>query len=209
MEGVSVYFYENTGAGPGEEIGMQQITTFEVTPIEEFGEMDHSTISLNLNSPVFFEAQIDAPTTYWVGLLIDYPADKHSFLEMTDQFDTENATYFYDFEYEDWTDGANPMWPGGGFLHAMVSLYGECSTLGLADFDDNAITHFVQNKTLFVQAAETIQAVEIYNLVGQQVNAKTIHATSGSLDLRTLKAGVYIAKVNTNEKVKSFKILVK
>ena len=209
VEGVTVYFYEDSGAGPGEELGMQQITEFDVISIGGYAEMDHSTIALNLLEPVQFDGQVDAATTYWVGLMIDYPADKPSFIEVTDQFDTDNATYFYDFDYGGWIDGNDPMWPLGGFEHAMVSLYGECSTLGVEDFNENTVRYFVQNKQLFVQSASQIQEIVVYNLLGKKVRSEKINATSANMDLSILNSGVYLAKAMVDGKATTFKLVVK
>lgn len=209
VEGVTVYFYEDTGAGPGEEIGMQEITEFDVISIGDYAGRDHSTIALDLIEPVLFDGEVDAATTYWVGLMIDYPEDQTSFIEVTDQFDTDNATYFYDFQYGTWTNGADPMWPIGGFFHAMVSLYGECSTLGVDDFNKSSITHFTQNKQLFIQGVDRIQEVTVYNILGQKMISEQVDSTSGIIDLSALNAGVYLAQADVDGNVKTFKFVVK
>lgn len=85
-------------------------------------------------------------------------------------------------------------------------VYGE---LGVEDFENTSFTHFTQNGQLFLESASQIQDVAIYNLLGQQVVNDNLNATSGSIDLGSLNTGIYMAQVNVDGKVKSFKFSVK
>jgi len=209
IDGVTIYFYEDTGDGPGTELGMQEVSEIEMIPLGDYGGFDRFTVALDLNNPMEFQGVENATTTYWIGLTLDFSEDDLSFIEVTEEFDTDNATYFYDSQTQTWTDGANPMWPSGGFMHAMVSLYGECSVLAVEDFRLDSFTHFTQNNQLFLESKDHIQEVVIYNSLGQQVISEAVNATSGNINLTTLSAGVYLTKINIAGKTKIFRIAVK
>lgn len=209
VDGVTIYFYEDTGSGPGVELGIQEISEISMTPLGEYAGLDHSTMALELNNPMEFQGIEDATTTYWVGIMLDFSENDISYLEVTEEFDTDNATYFYDFQTQTWTDGASPYWPIGGFEHAMVSLYGDCSVLDVEDFGRASFTHFTKNDQLFLESRGNIQEVAIFNLLGQQMISETVNATSGSINLSTLSAGVYLTKLNVEGKTKIFRISVK
>ncbi|GGW73787.1 putative secreted protein (Por secretion system target) [Winogradskyella epiphytica] len=144
-----------------------------------------------------------------VGVIINIGSGAMSFMEVTDVFETDNATYFYDGESQMWIAGDNPLWPLGGFEHAMVSLYGQCTTLGIGDVSMSPFTHYTKNNILHIESADLIQEVAIYNLLGQQVISERIQSNSSALNLNTLKDGVYLTKVNINEKIQTFRIIVK
>ena len=209
INGVTLYFYEDTGAGPGAELGTQDISEFNITPIGLYGGIDHFTVSLELNNPFQFEGNISTSTTYWVGVIIDFNESDMSFIEVTEEFDTDNATYFYDNQSQTWIDGANPMWPLGGFEHAMISLYGDCSVLGIEDFTLNSFTHFIQNEQLVIESLSQIQEVSIYNSLGQQVITENINSSLGQVNLSSLNAGIYLSRINMDGNIKSFKFSVK
>lgn len=210
VDGVTLYFYEDTGSGPGTEIGMQEISAVEMISLGAYANFDRYTIDLDLNNPVEFQGNENATTTYWVGITLNLnETGVASFIEVTEDFDTDNATYFYDSQSDTWTDGANPLWPGGGFEHGMVSLYGECSVLGLEDFNQNSLTHFTQNNQLFLESKNHIQDVIVFNSIGQQVMTKGVNANSASINLASLSAGVYLTKINIEGKIKTLRVIVK
>ncbi len=60
-----------------------------------------------------------------------------------------------------------------------------------------------------INYSSKIDAVEIYNMVGQRVATKTWNANSGTLDMSKLAPGVYIITLKTNGEVKSVKVTKK
>lgn len=210
VDGVTLYFYEDTGNGPGNEIGMQEISEFDIISLGAYADFDRFTIDLDLNTPVEFQGTENATTTYWIGVTLNFnETGVASFIEVTEDFDTNNATYFYDSQSQTWTDGANPLWPGGGFEHGMVSLYGECSVLNLEDFQQDSLTHFTQDNQLFLESRNHIQDVIVFNSIGQQVMTKEVNATSANINLDSLSAGVYLTKINIGGKIKTLRVIVK
>jgi len=54
---------------------------------------------------------------------------------------------------------------------------------------------------------QNISNVEIFNMLGQQVFAKTVNATQGQVDMSNLAAGTYLVKVATDNQVKTIKVI--
>ncbi|MDG4946579.1 T9SS type A sorting domain-containing protein [Weeksellaceae bacterium KMM 9713] len=209
VEGATIYFYEDTGMGPGTELGSQEITEVEVDVFGNYANLDHATISLDLNTPFQFVGNADAQTTYWVGIMIDFEQDSMSYIEVTSEFDTANATYFYDFQSESWINGDNPAWPIGGFEHAMVSLYGDCETLAVQDLTETKFNHVVHDNQLFVEHSESIDELIIYNSLGKQLIEKKVKSDKARVNLHSLKPGVYIGNIKVEREIKSFKFVIK
>ena len=55
--------------------------------------------------------------------------------------------------------------------------------------------------------SEAISEVTIYNLVGQKVLAIEINATESQIDMTSLPLGTYLVKVNTNNQIKTIKVV--
>ncbi|MDG4950614.1 T9SS type A sorting domain-containing protein [Weeksellaceae bacterium KMM 9724] len=209
VEGATIYFYEDTGMGPGTELGSQEISEVEVDVFGDYANLDHATISLDLNTPFQFVGNADTETTYWVGIMIDFEQESMSYIEVTSEFDTANATYFYDFQSESWINGDNPAWPIGGFEHAMVSLYGDCETLVVQDLTGTKFNHVVHDNQLFVEHSRSIDELIIYNSLGQQLIEKKVKSDKARVNLHSLKPGVYIGNIKVEGEIKSFKFVIK
>ncbi len=63
--------------------------------------------------------------------------------------------------------------------------------------------------TLNLEAADTIDSVSIYNLLGQRVINNSVEATSSQVDVSALSAGTYIMKVSVNGQIGTYKVLKK
>lgn len=70
------------------------------------------------------------------------------------------------------------------------------------------ITHIALNSN-----SETVGELEIYNVVGKQINKKTINISSGlnniSVNVKNFSEGIYFIKLHFNTTIKTFKIVVK
>jgi hypothetical protein len=70
------------------------------------------------------------------------------------------------------------------------------------------------NETLHIDFGQSVKGktqVGIYNLVGAKVSEKSFsNASNGllSLDIQSLEAGIYLVKIEMNEAVKTYKIVV-
>ena len=60
---------------------------------------------------------------------------------------------------------------------------------------------------LNVSSDDQIDSVSIYNVLGQQVLSKTIHANEGKVDVSALGAGSYFVKMASGEQVKTLKVI--
>jgi len=70
-----------------------------------------------------------------------------------------------------------------------------------------SLKHYTQNNKLYLNSDFKIQEVSIYNMLGRKVADETFHSTSGSVDIGTLNAGVYLAKALVDNQVKTFKFI--
>ncbi len=85
----------------------------------------------------------------------------------------------------------------------------ENTTLSTVEFENNPISFYPNPVKDFVHfnSNKNIETISIYNLVGQEVVSRTVNAENFALDINHLSAGTYIAKLNTNGKSKSVKII--
>lgn len=81
--------------------------------------------------------------------------------------------------------------------------------LGVNDAAFNNFNYFVNEGTLSMSAAVAMDSVELYNVLGQAVVSQTLSNTTEAVNISSLSAGVYIAKVSIDGATKSFKIVKK
>jgi hypothetical protein len=83
------------------------------------------------------------------------------------------------------------------------------SSLGNGSFDNDTLTlapNPVKN-FLNVSYNETIDTVEVFNLLGQKVASTKLNATQGQVDMSSLASGAYIVKATSNDRVKTMKVI--
>ena len=190
-------------------MGSQEIAEVDVNVFGDYVNLDHAVLSVDLNTPFQFVGNADKETTYWVGIMIDFDQQSISFIEVTSEFDTANATYFYDFQTESWTNGNDPMRPIGGFEHAMVSLYGDCETLAITNLTQNKFKPVIYDNQLWVEHFDLIDELIIYNSLGQQLIEKKVNADTAKVNLQGLNPGVYIANIRVGGNKQTFKFVIK
>ncbi|MBP7512522.1 MAG: T9SS type A sorting domain-containing protein [Bacteroidia bacterium] len=91
-----------------------------------------------------------------------------------------------------------------------------CNAVGLEEVLLNNATLFPNpaNETLHIDFGQSVKGktqVGIYNLIGAKVSEKSFsNANNGmlSLDIQSLEAGIYLVKIEMNEVVKTYKIVV-
>lgn len=69
--------------------------------------------------------------------------------------------------------------------------------------------HYLTQNLLHLSAHEPIKNIEIYNLLGQRVLAQSVNTTQTQIDMSSLNSAIYIAKVNVNNHIKSFKVTIR
>ena len=88
-------------------------------------------------------------------------------------------------------------------------VFSECETLGS---DDNTIEGFAfypnpANSVVNLNSVNEIEAVAIYNLIGQKVMNTVVDATTTQLNISNLAAGAYIMEVTVNGQVGTYKLI--
>ena len=104
-------------------------------------------------------------------------------------------------------NNSNTVWVFVAELGLIKMVKNNLSTTEFTSAE-NAIVYPnpVQN-TLNVALDQKIDNVSIYNALGQQVSAKTINATEGTIDVSALQAGSYFVKVVSGDEVKTLKVI--
>jgi len=83
-------------------------------------------------------------------------------------------------------------------------------TLGINDFEKNQLSHFYNNTTDILKLESsnlTLDSVEIYNLLGQNVFSKSLSKFNEDVNLASINDGVYIAKIKVGDGEKTIKLL--
>lgn len=78
---------------------------------------------------------------------------------------------------------------------------------GVEDFATEAFTQYVQAGSLNVESNTQIEAITLFNILGQQVASQKVNDTKGNVSLSNLNSGVYLAKVQMDGQVKTFKFV--
>jgi len=87
---------------------------------------------------------------------------------------------------------------------------GEQNTAGVEDQAFEGFTHFVDgNNNLNLSARTAIESVTLHNVLGQQVISQKLSNTDETVQLSSLKSGVYVATVVLEGRARSFKIAVR
>jgi|GEM_PF-2406995 len=83
------------------------------------------------------------------------------------------------------------------------------AVLGLSDNSIEGFSYYPNPTTGIVSlsAADTINTVEVYNLLGQKIISENVNGITAQLDLSGLTAGVYLMKVEVNGKTGAYKVV--
>jgi hypothetical protein len=81
--------------------------------------------------------------------------------------------------------------------------------LSNVDFDTNSFSAYPNpvKDVLNLNFTQNISQVAVYNLLGQKVLAMDMNATKGQVDMSNLATGTYLVKVNTENAVKTIKVI--
>jgi hypothetical protein len=83
-------------------------------------------------------------------------------------------------------------------------------TLGTIDFEANNFITYYPNPTQDIvtfSSKENIESISFFNLLGQQIFSKEVFAKEITIDLTDFSSGTYVAKLNSNGKSKSVKLI--
>ncbi len=84
------------------------------------------------------------------------------------------------------------------------------STLGIDDFQVNSFKYYYNTNTdvlILKSSNSALDSVEIYNILGQNVLNRSLSQSTETVNLSTLKDGIYIARIKIDNSVKTIKFL--
>lgn len=89
----------------------------------------------------------------------------------------------------------------------LISAYD--ASLGANDFDSLNFSVYPNpvKDVLNVSFGQNITSVEVYNLLGQKVLAKTLNASEGQIEMNSLSEGTYLVRFATENSSKTIKII--
>lgn len=201
-------FYEGeTGVETQFGEAFTNITPTSVTPNGYlFGFYPIFTVELTLPTTQVFPATEDADKKYWVAI--------ESGLDSTGGF-----TYWVSTEYS--PGYTLPTWQNDGstwFLYAddfgingegVMSIEGECETLGLSDMNKFDFAYYPNpvRDFLIIESERTIESINAFNLAGQKV-ISNLKVDNGKINLSSFAAGTYVFRVTLEDgRIETFKII--
>ena len=110
-----------------------------------------------------------------------------------------------------WINSGSAMFPSFGWRN--VNLPGNFGTysnvLSTSDFDNNSFTFYPNPSRDLVNfsSSTTIETINLYNVLGQEVFSQRMNSKEFILDISNQLSGTYIAKVSSNGKFESVKII--
>ena len=79
--------------------------------------------------------------------------------------------------------------------------------LGVSDESFNNFNYYINNNQLILSASNSLENVQLFNLLGQEVISQKLSNTNETINIASLDTGIYAAKVSINGNTKSFKIV--
>ena len=195
--------YDDNNGLPGTEIFSSGNLSVETTT-------DSSDFKLTLNSPTTLSSG-----TYWIAVRT-YQAFNPGNNQWYWSYYTPSVNGDYVRQSPTGLAGVDTSWTAGGNDGALIfSLFGESKdVLSTADFDKNEL-RLLANPTdgLFeVQLGTTFSSdlkVEVYDLRGRMVKKQSVsfNQVDFTIDLRNEADGIYMMRISSSNKSKSFKII--
>ena len=93
------------------------------------------------------------------------------------------------------------------FVFQMDDFLVQGNILSIEDNLFNNFNHYVTNNQLVINASTSLENIQLYNLLGQEVISKKLLNTNETINIESLDTGIYIAKVSIQGNSKSFKIV--
>ncbi|MDX9704906.1 MAG: GEVED domain-containing protein [Weeksellaceae bacterium] len=208
INSADIYFYQDSGEGPGEEIANQSgVTPSSVKNIGgNFGFIAYEcTFDV---TPGVLTATGGGDTVYWVGMQVNSNASMVYWGAVT-ELDTPNEQYIFDPDELMWVTNTSVFeYESDG----VMSILGECEELGLNDYAINSDFAYYPNpanEIVNIVSDKTVKSVEIFNLVGQKV-LTTTKVQNGQVNMSGLTTGTYVFRVTLdNGQIETFKIVKK
>lgn len=101
-----------------------------------------------------------------------------------------------------------PFNDGNGTSSGHVRVF-ENTTLSTSVFENNTVSLYPNptNNIVNFSSSKTIDSITIYNLLGQEIFSKEVNSNEIKLDIINQESGTYIAKINSNGKSESVKLI--
>ena len=93
------------------------------------------------------------------------------------------------------------------FVFQMDDFLVQGNILSIEDNLFNNFNHYITNNNLVMSASSSLENIQLYNLLGQEVFSKSLSNTNETINIASLDTGTYIAKVSIQGTSKSFKIV--
>lgn len=83
------------------------------------------------------------------------------------------------------------------------------ASLSASQFDANGFRAYPNpvKDILNLNYTQNISNVEVFNMLGQQVLAKSVNATQGNVDMSNLSMGTYLVRITADNQVKTIKVI--
>jgi hypothetical protein len=97
-----------------------------------------------------------------------------------------------------------------GFADDTNVYWNTSTTLSSSEIASNQEVTFYPNPTNDIvnfSLTEKIESIILYNLLGQEVLKKLVNSNEFSVDLSNLSSGTYVIKLNSNDKMKTTKLV--
>src|SRR5690554_1908153 len=201
LSSADIIYYDDNNGLPGSQIGSENnLNIVSTNAIGSAFNMSVYMVEFDV-APFEFEGQQNTDTTYWIQIKA----------ENTGGSDTYWAGRFGNtVGYELANKGSGSWNHPRPDLDGVYLFSGDCEDI--LGVNNNAMTQFTvyPNPTsdfINIESAEQIEAIAMYNLLGQQVLAVDVNNSSTKLDISALQQGVYILKTTINGNENSVKII--
>ncbi len=191
VNSVDLYFYKDSGNGPGKLISSQLgVVPSSTKNLGVFNNFDRLTVSLTFPNPVLFQGN-SFQTIYWVAMKLNYDGGL-SYLEVTKtNMNTPNPIYLFDPNKDKFE--AAPGDPTDGVL----SLKGTCTDIPVCSADPNA--GIVNGPSRICAGTDFTLAVENPTQGQANLTYQWQTALSGSNDWQNIAGATFFElKTNTN-----------
>lgn len=81
------------------------------------------------------------------------------------------------------------------------------SSLGTISIKKIPLSHYTLNNTLILESSVEMEEIGIFNILGKQIHFEKIKDLKKSIEISSLKSGVYIARLKINNNWQAFKFV--
>jgi uncharacterized membrane protein len=194
--------------GVGAQIGetIEGVIPSAITPNGTFGSTGFPvyTIELTLPNAMLFQATATADKKYWVAIS-GYPSVENNTVYWV------SSAYAQTETMRTWqsADGGATWAQFESSVEGVMSIEGECATLGLTDVTHYDFAYYPNPTKEFVniESQKAVESVQVYNLAGQLVLRNT-RVMNGKINVQGLSSGTYVFRVSLEGgQIETFKII--